>query len=330
MSTKTATGVACANIAFIKYWGNRDSALRIPANGSISMNLDGLLARTTVSFQPSLALDELNINGREVTGKGLERVSAILDEVRASAGLRAKAEVISENNFPTGAGIASSAAAFAALALAASAAVGLEFSERELSRLARRGSGSACRSIPGGFVEWQAGIDDADSFAFSIAPPEHWRLTDCIAVVNAEHKATGSTEGHAMAATSPLQASRVADAPRRLDLCRRAILSRDFEAFAEIAELDSNLMHAVMMTSNPPLFYWQPATLTIMQAVREWRASGLPVCYTIDAGPNVHVITEAAEAARVADLLANMPGVQKVLAAHVGGAGALQFLPSTE
>lgn len=323
MSTKTATGVACANIAFIKYWGNRDSALRIPANGSISMNLDGLLARTTVSFQPSLALDELNINGREVTGKGLERVSAILDEVRASAGLRAKAEVISENNFPTGAGIASSAAAFAALALAASAAAGLEFSERELSRLARRGSGSACRSIPGGFVEWQAGTDDADSFAFSIAPPEHWRLTDCIAVVNAEHKATGSTEGHAMAATSPLQASRVADAPRRLDLCRRAILSRDFEAFAEIAELDSNLMHAVMMTSNPPLFYWQPATLTIMQAVREWRASGLPVCYTIDAGPNVHVITEAAEAARVADLLANMPGVQKVLPAPVGGPAKL-------
>ncbi|MBA4380288.1 MAG: diphosphomevalonate decarboxylase [Anaerolinea sp.] len=330
MSTKIATGVACANIALIKYWGNRDSALRIPANGSLSMNLDGLFTRTTVNFQPSLALDELIINEREVTGKGLERVSAILDEVRTSAGLRAKAEVTSENNFPTGAGIASSAAAFAALALAASAAAGLEFSERELSRLARRGSGSACRSIPGGFVEWQAGTDDADSFAFSIAPPEHWRLTDCIALVSAEHKATGSTEGHALAATSLLQAARVADAPRRLDLCRRAILSRDFEAFAEIAELDSNLMHAVMMTSNPPLFYWQPATLTIMQAVREWRASGLPVCYTIDAGPNVHVITEAAEAARVADLLGSMPGVQKVLAAQVGGAGAVQFLPSTE
>ncbi|MDP2977060.1 MAG: diphosphomevalonate decarboxylase, partial [Anaerolineales bacterium] len=259
------------------------------------------------------------INNKPITGAGLSRVVTFLDEVRRMAGIKSRAEVVSENNFPSGAGIASSASAFAALALAASQAAGLDLSEAELSRLARRGSGSACRSIPGGFVEWQAGTDDADSFAFSIAPPEHWPLADCVAVISCAHKATGSTEGHTLAATNPLQAARVADAPRRLDLCRRAILSRDFEAFAEIAELDSNLMHAVMMTSNPPLFYWQPATLTIMQAVREWRASGLPVCYTIDAGPNVHVITEAAEAERVADLLGSMPGVQKVLAAQVGG-----------
>ncbi len=232
----TATAQANPNIAFIKYWGNRDNALRLPSNGSISMNLDGLYTRTTVSFQPSLPFDELIINGHEVAGKGLSRVSYILDLVREMAGIKMNAEVMSENNFPAGAGIASSAAAFAALALASSRAVGLTLSEARLSRLARRGSGSACRSIPGGFVEWQMGTGDKDCVAVSIAPPEHWSLVDCVAIVSSQHKKTGSTEGHALAWTSPLQYARVADAPRRLDICRSAILNRDFEALANMIE----------------------------------------------------------------------------------------------
>jgi len=191
----TATAQAFANIAFIKYWGNRDNVLRLPMNNSISMNLDGLYTRTTVSFQPSLPFDELIINGHEIRGAGLDRISYLLDIIRGMAGIQERAEVISENNFPSGAGIASSAAAFAALALAGSKAAGLSLSEPELSRLARRGSGSAARSIPGGFVEWQAGTGDDDSFAFSIAEPGHWDLVDCVAIVSASHKKTGSTEG---------------------------------------------------------------------------------------------------------------------------------------
>jgi diphosphomevalonate decarboxylase len=319
MSNLSATSVACANIAFIKYWGNRDSALRLPANGSISMNLDGLFTRTSVSFQPSLALDELVINERQVTGKGLERVSGILDIVRQSAGIDVGALVVSENNFPTGAGIASSAAAFAALALAATQAAGLDWSEAAISRLARLGSGSASRSIPSGFVEWKMGTDDADSYAVSIAPPEHWDLADCVAIVSAGHKAIGSTEGHALAPTSPLQGARVADALRRLEICRRAILERDFETFAAMIELDSDMMHAVMMTSQPGLFYWRPATLAVMEAVRSWRADGLQVAYTIDAGPNVHVICRQTEMAQVASLLRALDGVSDVLQARVGG-----------
>jgi len=320
----TATAQAHPNIAFIKYWGNRDSALRLPSNGSISMNLGGLFTRTTVSYQPSLALDELVINGHEVAGKGLQRVSAILDEVRRKAGIESKAEVISENNFPSGAGIASSASAFAALALAATRAAGLEWSQQELSVLARHGSGSACRSVPGGFVEWFPAPDDEGSFAVSLAPPGHWDLADCVAIVSVAHKPTGSTEGHALAPTSPLQAARVEDAPRRLDLCRRAILERNFEALAGVVEEDSNLMHAVMMTSRPALFYWEPATLAVMQAVRAWRAGGLPVCYTIDAGPNVHVICAGDDSARVEALLMKLPGVARVLAATPGGPAVLR------
>ncbi|HEY5730297.1 MAG TPA: diphosphomevalonate decarboxylase [Anaerolineales bacterium] len=319
----TITAEARPNIAFIKYWGNHDNLLRIPANGSISMNLDGLFTRTTVSFQPSLPFDELTINGREVTGKGLDRVSYILDIIRGMAKITDHAEVMTENNFPSGAGIASSASAFAALALAGSKAAGLSLGEPELSRLARRGSGSASRSVPSGFVEWQAGASDEDSYAFSIAKPDHWNLVDCVAIVSASHKKTGSTEGHALAPTSPLQAARVADAPRRLELCRNAILNRDFETFASIVELDSDIMHSVMMTSTPALHYWKPASLTVMNAIRQWRADGLPVCYTVDAGPNVHVICPEAEAQTVKNNLIQIEGVTDVLIAKAGGAAKI-------
>jgi diphosphomevalonate decarboxylase len=323
VSTHIATAQANPNIAFIKYWGNRDNSLRLPINGSISMNLDGLFTRTTVSFLPSLTLDELVINDSEIMGKGLERVSAILEIVRQSAGIGFRARVISESNFPTGAGIASSAAAFAALALAATKASGLEWSESQISRLARLGSGSASRSIPSGFVEWKMGTGDENCFAVSIASPEHWALADCVTIVSSGHKTTGSTEGHVLAPTSPLEAARVADTPRRLDICRKAIQERDFSRFAEIIEHDSDLMHAVMMTSRPALFYWQPATLAVMEAVRNLRKGGLPAAYTIDAGPNVHVICLKEETEKVSDYLKSIPGVSNVLTAKVGGAATL-------
>jgi diphosphomevalonate decarboxylase len=287
------------------------------------MNLDGLRTRTTVSFRSSMSSDLLTINGHKVSGVGLDRVSYILDIIRGIADIHDRAEVKTENNFPSGAGIASSASAFAALALAGSKAAGLDFSEPELSRLARRGSGSASRSIPSGFVEWQSGTTDEDSYAFSIAEPDHWKLVDCVAIVSALHKKTGSTEGHAIAPTSPLQEARVADAPRRLEICRNAILNRDLNAFASIVELDSDMMHSVMMTSSPALYYWMPASLGVMSAVRQWRWEGLPVCYTVDAGPNVHVICPETEAHTVEKRLREVNGVMDVLVARAGGAAKL-------
>jgi len=318
-----STAISHPNIAFIKYWGNRDHDLRLPVNGSFSMNLDGLATKTTVTFREDLSQDVLILNEQEEHGAGLARVSKILDEVREAAGISYKAEVVSENNFPTGAGIASSASAFAALALASSEAAGLELDEPALSVLARHGSGSASRSVPGGFVEWQMGEGDESSYAFSIAPADHWDLADCVAVVSTGHKETGSTQGHPLAATSPLQKARIADAPRRIDICRNAILQRDFEAFASITEADSDIMHAVMMTSNPALFYWKPATLRVMERVRQWRAEGIPVFYTIDAGPNVHVITLKEKMLEVKQKLEKLNGVKEVLTATVGGAARL-------
>jgi diphosphomevalonate decarboxylase len=313
------TAKAHPNIAFVKYWGNRDDALRVPANGSISMNLDGLETVTTVQFEEGFQTDLVTINGKIAGEKAVARVRKMLDEIRTIARFHQFAKVESQNNFPTGAGIASSASAFAALALASSKAAGLQMDVKDLSRLARRSSGSACRSIPGGFVEWKAGTGDGDSFSDSFASSDYWDLADCIAIISSEQKSTGSTEGHSLAWTSPLQSARVDDTPRRLDICRQSILDRDFEAFADIVELDSNLMHAVMMTSHPPLFYWLPATLEVMRVVREARGKGMLICCTVDAGANVHVICEGHVSKETVKLVETIPGIREVRLATVGG-----------
>jgi diphosphomevalonate decarboxylase len=315
----SATVRAHPNIAFIKYWGNRDESLRLPANSSLSMNLDGLYTETTVTWVDNLKTDELTLNGTVDTGSARDRVARHLDEFRARTGMVGCAHVESSNNFPMGAGIASSAASFAALTVAAAAAAGLQLSERELTTLARLGSGSASRSIPTGYVEWHAGATHEDSFAESIAAPDYWELVDVIAVVSSEHKAVGSREGHQSAASSDLQTVRVAGAKERLRQCKTAIFNRDFDHFADVVERDSNLMHAVMMTSKPPLFYWKPATLAVMEQVRQWRADGLQVCYTLDAGPNVHCICVKNDAEVVSSALHKLSGVMDVRVAGAGG-----------
>ncbi|MDX1995185.1 MAG: diphosphomevalonate decarboxylase [bacterium] len=318
----TVTARACSNIAFIKYWGNADDRLRLPVNPSLSMNLEGLYTETSVRWDPSLSSDVLIFNNQPTTGTALSRVSQHLDIIRQRAGQSAFAHVSSFNNFPTGAGIASSASSFAALTVAACAAAGLDVTERELTTLARLGSGSASRSVPTGFVQWHTGERHEDSYAESFAAPDHWNLVDVIAIVSSGHKDVGSREGHQSASTSDLQNARVAGAQERFDRCKRAILERDFATFADVVEHDSNLMHAVMMTSRPPLFYWMPSSLTVMSAVRQWRAEGLKVCYTLDAGPNVHCLCLAEDAPIVEQRLMDITGVQEVRRAAVGGAAA--------
>ncbi|MBL8155527.1 MAG: diphosphomevalonate decarboxylase [Anaerolineae bacterium] len=319
-----ATARAHPNIAFIKYWGNRDDHLRIPANSSISMNLDGLSTETTVEWADDIAADYLILNGTAQTGPALERVQRHLDMLRRRLNLSAYARVESTNNFPMGAGIASSASSFAALTVAGVAASGRgDIDERELTRLARLGSGSASRSVPGGFVEWHSGDSHETSYAESMAPENHWALVDVIAVISTAHKAVGSTEGHKSASTSVLQTARVADAALRFEQCKRAILDRDFVTFAEVVERDSNLMHAIMMTSRPPLFYWLPGSLEVMESVRSWRSEGLDVCYTMDAGPNVHCICTQERAAEIETRLRQMTYVVDVRTAGVGGAASV-------
>jgi diphosphomevalonate decarboxylase len=314
-----ATAVANANIALVKYWGNTDQLLRLPANPSLSMNMAGLTSTTTIAFDPLLNEDQILLDAAPLAGDGRRRVVDHLDRVRQLAGWSYRARVVSHNSFPSGAGLASSASGFAALSLAATASAGLALSERELSTLARLGSGSASRSVPGGFVEWLPAERHEDSFGASIAPPDHWALVDVIAIVASEHKDVGSTPGHALADTSPLQSARVATTPARFEGCRMALLERDFERLAPLVELEALAMHAVMITSTPPLFYWEPTTLELIQAVRRWRQSGLPLAFTIDAGPNVHCLCPAEVADQVVERLSVLSGVQQVIRAMPGG-----------
>ena len=325
MSHLKTTALAHPNIAFIKYWGNLDSELRLPVNSSISMNLAALETRTRVVVDPSLKKDKFFLDGCPETGPAYERVSSFLSIIRNICGSNSFAEVISENNFPKSAGIASSASGFAALAAAGASAYGLQLSEIELSRLARRGSGSAARSVPAGFVVWHASDMDENSYAESIAPPHHWILWDCIAVVETGEKKISSSAGHLMADTSVLQPARVADTPRRLDICCDAIKNQDFHKLAEIIELDSNLLHAVMMTSRPPLLYWSPVSLRIIQEVPLWRKNGLQAAFTLDARPNVHVICTSESQREVSNLLQKIPGVQQVLISQSGGGTQVLF-----
>lgn len=314
-----ATARAHSNIAFVKYWGNSDQRLRLPANSSLSMNLDRLHTTTTVQWSLDYGLDSVTINGRPADAAALRRVRKHLQLLRDRFKTKMFARVQSRNNFPMGTGIASSASSFAALTLAGAAALGEQLSQRELSTIARRGSGSAARSIPSGYVEWFAAVSHELSYAETFVDYDYWELVDVIAIVSRAHKRIGSTAGHVSADTSILQKTRIENAPQRLDRVKNAIVNRDFVQFARVVEEDSNLMHAVMMTGRPALFYWQPTSLAIMNAVRQWREEdGIQVCYTLDAGPNVHCICVKKDAEAVKTRLSQISDAIEVLSASAG------------
>jgi len=318
MRRREATAEARANIALTKYWGNADDALRIPANDSISLTLDRTRTVTSVSFRPDLKRDEVVVDDRRLSGAGRERVVRHLDLFRDLAGTTWRAQVVSHNNFPTGVGIASSASGFAALAVACAAALGLDLTARDLSRLARRGSGSAARSIFGGFVLLHAGPRDEEAFAEALYDPDWWTICDLIVILSRAEKGVSSTSGHRLARTSPLHPARVARVAALNERLRRALAERDFAALGEVAEEDALLMHAVMMTSRPSLLYWLPETMAVMHRVRRWRNEGLPAYFTIDAGPNVHVLTLPEHVDRLLANLQAEPMVQEVLVCRPG------------
>lgn len=307
-----ATARAHANIALIKYWGKRPSPLNLPTNGSLSLTLDGLATTTTLSWEPDLAQDEGSLDGRALSGKELAKITRFLDLVRDRWGQPFRARLTTSNDFPTAAGLASSASGFAALAAAACWAAGLELTPRELSILARQGSGSACRSIFGGFVEWHRGEreDGLDSYAEPLLEPVAWDLAMLVTILEAGPKPVSSREGMIRTvATSPMYAGWLATVPQDLVTMREAIRGHDLEAVGRLAEASCLKMHATMLASQPPILYWQGTTMALMQRVHALRAEGLACYFTIDAGPNVKVLCAAPDAERVAAELGTLPGV---------------------
>lgn len=311
---------ARANIALVKYWGKSNPALNVPAVGSISITLDGLWSETEIAFDSGLGRDSLLLDGHEDAAQ-LRRVTEFLDVLRREAGVDLPARIVSRNNFPTGAGLASSASGFAALAGAATSALGLKRSAQELSVIARRGSGSAARSVLGGFVEMHAGdaADGSDSYAEPLLTARDWPLQVVIAVTQTGPKVTGSTRGmQSSEATSPFYQAWVESSSADLDAARSAIASRDFAALGDVAEHSCMKLHALAMTSRPPILYWNPATLACIDAVRALRGAGVPVFLTIDAGPQLKAVCLPEATDRVAAELHDISGVVDVLVTGLG------------
>jgi len=293
-----ATAVAPSNIAFIKYWGRKNEGLRLPENGSISMNLSSLLTTTTVEFSPDFKKDLIIINDKKEENEG-SRAIKHLDRIRKLAKINYKAKVVSRNNFPTGTGLSSSASGFAALTVAGSKAAGLELSERELSILARQGSGSACRSIPDGFVEWIDGVTSETSYSISLFSPAHWDVVDVVAVVSKNKKEVSTTEGQKLAASSPFFPVRLARIKAKIELIKKYLKEKDFKNFGELLEGEALELHAIMLTSIPSLIYWLPGTLKVMHAVKKWREAGLQVYFTVNTGQDIHLICQGNDVEKV-------------------------------
>ncbi|SDT83336.1 diphosphomevalonate decarboxylase [Streptomyces sp. TLI_053] len=320
-----AAALAYPNIALVKYWGKRDERLVLPWTSSLSMTLDTFPTTTRVRLTPRHRQDTVTLNGKPLDGEPLRRVVAFLDLVRETSGRPARAVVESHNTVPTGAGLASSASGFAALATAACAAYGLHLDARALSRLARRGSGSAARSVFGAFAVWHAartGHQDPDLDSFAEPVPVRLDVLDpalVIAVVDPRPKPVSSREAmqHTVN-TSPLFRAWMASSRADLVEMRAALHGCDLDAVGEIAERNALGMHAVMLAARPAVRYLSPASLTVLDAVLELRRDGVSAWATMDAGPNVKVLCHRAEAGRVAGVVRAAVTADSV---HVAGPG---------
>lgn len=325
-----ATYRASPNIALVKYWGMRDSALGLPFNSSLSMTLGGIHTTTRVRFDPVLRADQFELNGRPVIGRPQEEVARFLDLVRSEAGIRTRAHVRSANSFPTASGLASSASGFAALAGAASAAAGLPIDAPRLSRLARFGSGSASRSLFGGFVVWRSGrrADGRDCVAGQIYPESYWpELVDLVVLIaDAPTKAIRSAAAmQRTVATAPGYVERLAGIPERLRRMRRAIGRRDAQTLFPLIVAECDSFRAVCEGTDPPLDYLTPASRRVLACVREInaRAGRAVAAYTHDAGAHVHVFTLKRDGPVVRRALRSIAGVRSVRTLQAGPGGRL-------
>lgn len=306
-----ATAKAPSNIAFVKYWGRKDEVLRLPENGSISMCLSGLQTTTTVEFG-DFENDFVQFN-KKIEDLENNRAIKHIDRIRKLAKINLKTKIITQNNFPTGTGLSSSASGFAALTVAASAAAGLKLSEKELSILARQGSGSACRSIPDGFVEWLDGNTSETSFAKSIFSADYFDIADIVTVVSIDKKFLATSEAQKSARTSPFFETRLKNIKGKINRVKKAIEDKNFSESGELIETEALEFHSILFTSNPPLFYWTPQTVSVMKYVQNLRREGLECYFTINTGQDVHVLCKKTDSEKVAEKLKELGEVKETI-----------------
>lgn len=310
-----ATAIAPSNIAFVKYWGKKDSVLRLPENGSISMNLSNLTTTTTVEFSRDIMHDTIVIDGQIDQQEG-ERVSRHLDRIRLLANTITKAKVVSINSFPSKRGLSSSASGFAALTVAGCGALNLSISEKDLSILARQGSGSACRSIPDGFVEWIDGDTSETSYARSLHDSTYWDLCDVVVITGTEKKDVPTQEGMKAVSSSPFFPLRLSGMADKIQKTKEYIKEKNFDLLGPLIEREALEMHAVMLTSSPALIYWTAGTLHIMKQVIKWRKEGIAVYFSINTGQDIHLLCEKPTVNILLDKLKQEKGILDIIVNH--------------
>ena len=308
---------ASSDIALVKYWGKKDEILRLPENGSISMILSGLDTVTTVEFDEKLKQDEVIIQGESEEGEA-GRVVKHLERIRDLAGQKTFAKVVSQNTFPKGTGLSSSGSGFAALTIAATKAIGMELSEKEMSILARQGSGTACRCVCGGIVEWKDGDTSETSYSESIFPAGYFDIRDVVAVVDEGKKLISSTQGHALANTSPFYQVRLSTIRAKIELVRKALRERNFDDLGKLIESEALEFHSILLTSQPSMIAWYPGSVEVMLAVQAMRREGIKAYFTINTGFNVHVLTLPEFETQVKEKLSKLSLVINTISAKVG------------
>ena len=312
---------AHANIALIKYWGKRDKTLNLPQTGSLSLTLDALSTQTKVRFKEDLKNDKITLNGTELGDDAKRPLINFLNIFRTSVGSNLKAEIISDNNFPTASGLASSSSGYAALAKATTMAFDLNTSDKDLSVLARRGSGSAARSVFGGFVEMLPGVlsDGSDAYARPLDSSFH-DIAMIICVVGGGKKKDVSSRDamNHCKATSPYFDSWIKQVPMDLKECKKLLKGDDLEPLGRLVEANALAMHAAAMASRPSTLFFQPQTLALLKTVTEFRKTGMQAYATMDAGPHVKVLCRKSDANALTAKLSNQFPEIKTITAGIG------------
>ena len=282
------TARAHTNIALVKYWGKENEELIIPANSSLSLTLDEFYTDTSVQFDETLQSDEVTLNDKTVEDI---KITNFMNIIREKANIPYFARIESTNHVPTSAGLASSASAYAALSAAGSKAAGLNLSEKDLSRLARRGSGSATRSIFGGFAAWNKGADDETSYGYSIEDPVKMDINMIAIILDNQPKKISSRKGMKISIeTSPYYNSWIEQTKADFITISDAIKNNDFTALGKTAELNAMRMHSLTLSSDPSYLYINSDSIEVINMVKELRENGIECYYTMDAGPNVKII----------------------------------------
>lgn len=315
-----ATARAYTNIALIKYWGKADKALKLPLMSSISMTLDAFYTQTQFNHDSTLTQDVFYLNDIKQSPEQSQRVFNYIKQLRKKFDLNQEEhfEIRSYNHVPTSAGLASSASAFAALAASFAKSYDLNLNHQELSRLARLGSGSATRSIFGGFVEWQKGTDDKTSFAKSLDPNPNWDLRMLAVEVNTGQKKISSSKGMQLAQNSPFYQNWLSLNQKEIKQMKEAISTKDFTTLGQLSEQSANEMHAMNLTANPGFTYFEPDTLKLINLVHQLRSQGIECYYTIDAGPNVKILSNLRNSKKIISAIHNVLGNVKIVNASFG------------